>query len=167
MKHIPNCFMFHSVFASCFFLSLLINSQVAAQSAEDLTEVNNILDAYHVGAAEANWESYFQLMSDDSVFLGSDAGERWTKAEFQAYASRSNGWNYLPKIRNVNFTPDGGSAWFDEILQSASYGTSRGTGILIKTEQGWKISQYALTFPIPNALARSITAEIKEYESGQ
>ncbi|HIF74562.1 MAG TPA: protein with SnoaL 3 domain, NTF 2 superfamily [Porticoccaceae bacterium] len=158
--------MFHSVFAS-FFLPLLINSQVAAQSAEDLTAVNNILDAYHVAAAEANWESYFQLMSDDGVFLGSDAGERWTKAEFRAYASRSNGWDYLPEIRNVNFTPDGGSAWFDEILQSASYGTSRGTGILIKTEQGWKISQYALTFPIPNALAPSITAGIKEYESGQ
>ena len=167
MKHTPNYFMFHSVFASFFLLPLLINSQVAAQSAEDLTAVNNILDAYHVAAAEANWESYFQLMSDDGVFLGSDAGERWTKAEFQAYDSRSNGWNYLPEIRNVNFTPDGGSAWFDEILQSASYGTSRGTGILIKTEQGWKISQYALTFPIPNALAPSITAGIKEYESGQ
>lgn len=167
MKYTPNYFMFHFAFASCFLLPLFIYSQVTAKSAEDLIAVNNILDTYHAAAAEADWENYFQLMSDDGIFLGSDAGERWTKAEFKAYASRSNGWIYLPEIRNVNFTPDGRSAWFDEILQSASYGTSRGTGILIKTEQGWKISQYALTFPIPNALAGSITVEIKEYESRQ
>jgi hypothetical protein len=154
MKYTPNYFMFHFAFASCFLLPLFIYSQVTAKSAEDLIAVNNILDTYHAAAAEADWENYFQLMSDDGIFLGSDAGERWTKAEFKAYASRSNGWIYLPEIRNVNFTPNGGSA-------------SRGTGILIKTEQGWKISQYALTFPIPNALAGSITIEIKEYESRQ
>jgi hypothetical protein len=58
------------------------------------------------------------------------------------------------------------SAWFDEILDSSSYGTSRGTGVLIRTNEGWKISQYHLTFPIPNELARHVTDEIKAFEAG-
>ena len=80
MKYTPNYFMFHFAFASCFLLPLFIYSQVTAKSAEDLIAVNNILDTYHAAAAEADWENYFQLMSDDGIFLGSDAGERWTKA---------------------------------------------------------------------------------------
>lgn len=104
-------------------------------------------------------------MSDDGVFLGTDAGERWPKSEFQRYAQGSDGWIYHPTERNVDLTPDGMSAWFDELLDSQSYGSSRGTGILIKSAQGWRIAQYHLTFPIPNALARDITDQIKAYEA--
>jgi hypothetical protein len=56
-------------------------------------------------------------------------------------------------------------AYFDEILESKSYGTSRGTGVLVKTRAGWKIAQYALTFPIPNDLAKDTTDRIKAYEA--
>ncbi|MBL6904440.1 MAG: nuclear transport factor 2 family protein [Pseudomonadales bacterium] len=67
----------------------------------------------------------------------------------------------------MNITPDGASAWFDEALLSQSYGSSRGTGVLIRTAQGWKISQYHLTLPIPNGMVRDITNQIKEYEAQQ
>jgi hypothetical protein len=50
-------------------------------------------------------------------------------------------------------------------LDSAAYGTSRGTGTLALTPWGWKIEQYALTFPIPNDLAKEMTGEIKSFES--
>lgn len=134
-----------------------------AQDAE--AAINSVLDAFHTAAAAADWPRYFDLMSEDGVFLGTDAAERWTKSEFQPYARRSSGWTYTPQTRHVNLTPDGNSAWFDEILESASYGTSRGTGVLIRTDRGWKISQYHLTLPIPNALARDITDSIKAYEA--
>ena len=51
---------------------------------------------------------------------------------------------------------------FDELLNSPSYGVSRGTGTLIKTNGEWKIAQYHLSFPIPNGIAKKITAEIKK-----
>lgn len=134
---------------------------------DEATAVNLVLDQYHAAAAEGNWNVYFDLMSDDGVFLGTDVGERWPKEVFRSYAAGRSGWLYTPRERNVNFTPDGNTAWFDEVLDSASYGTSRGTGVLIRTSDGWKISQYHLTFPIPNALSRKFTDEIKAWEASQ
>lgn len=146
-------------------LTLVIALPLQAQQASPSAAIAAVLDAYHAAAAAGDWESYFDLMSDDGVFLGSDATERWTKTEFQSYASNSQGWIYTPRTRNINLTPDGATAWFDEILSSANYGTSRGSGVLIRTAAGWKISQYNLTFPIPNDLVQHMTDEIKAYEA--
>jgi len=55
--------------------------------------------------------------------------------------------------------------WLDELSASAGYGTSRGPGTLVLTPDGWKVSQYALTFPIPNDLAKDMTAKIKAFEA--
>ncbi len=146
---------------------LAFSLSVSAQESAELQEINAVLDAYHAAAAVGDWSRYFELMSDEAVFLGTDASERWPKAEFQTYAARSNGWVYDPVQRNIDLTPDGMSAWFDELLDSESYGTSRGTGILIKTNNGWRIAQYHLTFPIPNELVRQFTDQIKAFEAEQ
>lgn len=37
--------------------------------------------------------------------------------------------------------------------------------MLIKTAHGWRIAQYALTFPIPNELAKDMTDRIKSDEA--
>ena len=144
-------------------MSVIVFASAFAQSNDEVA-VGEVLDSYHRAAAVGNWTVYFDLMSDDGVFLGTDAGERWPKEVFRAYAGNRSGWLYTPQERNINFTPDGNTAWFDELLESASYGTSRGTGVLIRTEAGWKISQYHLTFPVPNDLAGDITNQIKAYE---
>ena len=143
-------------------LSCVQNSQ-SPQS--DIASINKVLDDYHQAAANGEWDTYFDLMSDDGVFIGTDARERWVKQEFRQYSSGSNGWVYTPQERNINITPEGQSAWFDEALLSQSYGSSRGTGVLIRTAAGWKISQYHLTLPIPNGMVRGITDQIKKYEA--
>ena len=140
-----------------------ITSWGQAQAQDAVTAIHQVLDDYHAAAAEGDWTRYFALMSEDGVFIGTDVSERWSKAEFQSYASRSSGWKYTPQTRHVNLTPDANSAWFDEVLESASFGIARGTGVLIRTEGGWKISQYHLTLPIPNALVREITDSIKAF----
>lgn len=151
------------------FLLVAITAGFALTSSaqEPETEIDTVLDQLHAAAAAGDWTVYFALWSDDGVFLGTDASERWTIGEFRQYASGRSGWTYVPRERHVNLTPDGNSAWFDELLDSASYGTSRGTGVLIRTRAGWKVSQYHLTFPIPNALSREITDSIKRYEATQ
>lgn len=145
-------------------LAVLSSVSPASLAQNATAAVNQVLDDYHAAAAAGDWPRYFDLMADDGVFLGSDASERWPKAEFQRYASASKGWKYTPQSRHINFTPDGNTAWFDELLDSASYGSSRGSGVLIQTGSGWKISQYNLTFPIPNELVRDITDSIKAFE---
>jgi len=147
------------------FVTLVSCAQNIQSQQTDIAAINKVLDDYHQAAANGEWDIYFDLMSDDGVFIGTDAGERWVKQEFRQYSSGSNGWVYTPQQRNVNITPDGLSAWFDEALLSQSYGSSRGTGVLISTAVGWKISQYHLTLPIPNGMVRGITDQIKEYEA--
>ncbi|MFC3053097.1 nuclear transport factor 2 family protein [Kordiimonas pumila] len=156
--------MLRQLFWGFFIICALFTKPALATGKESIDQT---LDAFHHAAAEADWDAYFALTSDDLIFLGTDASERWDKAVFRAYAEKSTGWVYYPKERHINLTPDGNSAWFDEILESVNYGTSRGTGILIRTNNGWKISQYHLTFPIPNELAAGITQQIQTFEARQ
>jgi ketosteroid isomerase-like protein len=136
-------------------------------NADDKADISSVLDQLHANAASASWDAYFALYTDDAIFLGTDATERWDKTTFQSYASQTKGWVYSMTERNIDLTPDGDHAWFDELLMSANYGTSRGTGILIRTDAGWKIAQYHLVFPIPNDLATGITQQIQTFEARQ
>jgi len=149
-------------------LLLLAFASAPAASDTDKVSVDNALSSFHEAASKGDWDAYFGLMSEDAIFLGTDASERWDKDTFRnGYAAKSKGWTYIMRERHINFTPDGNSAWFDELLDNEKYGTSRGTGILIRTNAGWKISQYHLTFPIPNDLADGITQQIHTFETRQ
>ncbi len=133
--------------------------------------IGQVLDSLHRTASKADGGAYFALFAPDAVFIGTDVSERWTLDAFRAYAmprfAQGKGWTYRPRQRHVTLAPIpcGCVAWFDEVLDSASYGTSRGTGALIQTPAGWKIEQYALTFPIPNELAAEVTDTIKAFEA--
>jgi len=157
-------------------LALLFTTPAAkADPADDanIAAIGQVLDNLHAAAAKADGETYFGLFAPDAVFLGTDVSERWPLAAFRAYAlplfARGKGWTYMPRLRHVTLSPIACRcvAWFDEVLDSASYGTSRGTGALILTPDGWKIEQYALTFPIPNDLAAEMTGKIKAYEESR
>jgi hypothetical protein len=65
----------------------------------------------------------------------------------------------------VSISHDGKTAWFDERLDSASYGECRGSGALQLERGTWKIEQYNLTIPIPNDLAKEFVNRIRQ-ESG-
>lgn len=127
--------------------------------------VATVLDAFHAAAARADEAAYFALLADNGVFLGTDATERWDKAAFQAFAhphfASGKGWTFTPRDRHVDLARGGTVAWFDELLDSATYGECRGTGVLEKTAEGWKITQYHLTIPMPNDLAKDFVARIR------
>lgn len=134
-------------------------------SATDLKHAHDVLDQLHHAASQAEGEAYFALFAPDAVFLGTDATERWTLAEFKAYAlpyfSAGRGWTYVTTERHLNLAADGGHASFDELLEHASFGQCRGTGVLRRINGQWKIEQYHLTIPLPNAIARDVVAMIK------
>lgn len=145
----------------------------AAQKPVAITAINTTLDALHDAASKADGGRYFALFTSDAIYIGTDAAERWTLGEFRAFAepyfARGTGWTYKPRSRHVVIAsiPCHCVAWFDELLDSERYGTSRGTGVLVLKNGSWKVSQYALTFPIPNDLAKGMTAEIMVFEANR
>ena len=141
----------------------------AAAPNEAKATIGTVLDSFHRAASEADGELYFSLFTDNAVFIGTDVTERWSIDQFKAFAapyfSKGQGWTYVPGERHVAILPGGAVAQFDEILSNESYGTCRGTGVLILTPAGWRISQYHLTIPIPNELARDVVGLIKDLET--
>lgn len=157
-----------------FVVALTLLFAVNATSARAATpeqDIAAVLDALHAAAARADGPAYFALYTPDATYLGTDAGERWSLEAFKGYAmpyfAKGQGWTYVPRERHITIAPVACRcvAWFDELLDSQSYGTSRGTGTLVLTPDGWKVSQYALTFPIPNDLAHDMTDQIKAFEA--
>ncbi len=160
-------------FLIMFLVALASPAAALAQNARSIAAIDSTLNQFHDAAARADGRRYFSLFTDDGVFIGTDASERWTVKQFRAYAepffSKGQGWVYKPRSRQVAIAdvPCKCIAWFDELLDSKNYGTSRGTGVLVKKNGSWKIAQYALTFPIPNDLATAMTAEIRSFEAKQ
>ncbi|MEP6508618.1 MAG: nuclear transport factor 2 family protein [Gemmatimonadales bacterium] len=147
--------------------------RVVAQDSSAIAAINVTLNQLHDAASKADGSRYFKLFTDDAVYIGTDAAERWSIKEFRAFAepyfAKGKGWTYRPRSRHVVVADVRCRcvAWFDELLDSESYGTSRGTGVLVLKGGAWRISQYALTFPIPNDLAKGMTIEIKAFEAGK
>jgi hypothetical protein len=156
---------------AAFALALLAAPALAASP--DEAAAGRVLDAFHAAAAHSDYKAYFDLFTPDGVFIGTDAAERWSVPAFKAYAkapfAAGKGWVYTPRGRHLTLAPIACRcvAYFDELLDSKSYGASRGTGVLLKGPHGWKIAQYALTFPIPNDLAKDMTDRIKAYEAAK
>lgn len=135
--------------------------------------INTILDDWHLAASEANFERYFMHFTGDSaIFMGTDATERWTVAEFKPWAKPhfddSQAWNFTPVERHVYLSDNGQTAWFDESLDTPNLGPARGSGVLVKKPEAWKIAHYNLSIPIPNAIVDTVVSQIdKELESQQ
>ena len=137
---------------------------VAAQSPAE-SAVAAVLDDWHRAAAQADEGRYFGHFAEGAVFLGTDPGERWTKAAFQAWAhpffQRGKAWSFKATRRAITVSPDGRTAWFDEDLDTPNLGPARGTGVLAQAQGRWRIEQYSLSIPIPNALTKTVQTQIE------
>jgi len=148
--------------------SLLLFVGLAAAPAAPSGEaaVAAVLDDWHAAAAAADESRYFGHFAADAVFLGTDATERWTVAEFRRYAhpyfAKGKAWTFKAIERHVAFSPDRSVAWFDELLDTPNLGPARGSGVLLRAGDAWKIAHYDLSVPIPNALMKEIKQRIEE-----
>lgn len=138
-------------------LSILFFAESFAQE----NEIEVSLDAWHKAAEEADFKSYFGLMTSDAVFVGSDASEVWNFEEFKAfskpYFEAGKAWTFKPVTRNIYLDETQSRAWFDEILDSKHMGICRGSGVLTKDPNGiWKIQHYVLSLAVPNPLVKQL-----------
>jgi ketosteroid isomerase-like protein len=140
---------------------LLLSPAIAICSDNPTNAINKVLNAFHKAASDSDYPAYFDKFAQNAFFLGTDASERWSLEEFKRYAKPAfeagRGWHYDVVARNVEIKGD--VAWFDEQLNNSHLGRCRGTGVLIQTDNGWKVAHYSLTLLVPNKIADKVGAE--------
>ncbi len=138
---------------------LMAQPLVIQAQEEDRAEVGQLLDHWHKAASEADFETYFSLMAPESVFLGTDASEYWDYESFKSfsrpYFESGKAWNFTPVERHIYFGAEPDMSWFDELLET-QMGLCRGSGVLRKGPDGWKIYQYVLSIAVPNEQVDSL-----------
>ena len=131
-------------------------------------QVNEFLDSWHVAAAKADSSGFFGAMGDSSIYIGTDASERWTKNEFMRFAMpyfrKGKAWDFKPYDRDLHFSSDGKLVWFSELLNTWM-GVCRGSGVLRRNGNEWEIEQYHLSVTVPNDVIQDFLSLIKKYES--
>ncbi len=136
-------------------LGLILMSYNSSQRIEsdEKMQINNLLDQWHKAAAAADAKNYFDTMTEDAIYVGTDASEHWSKSEFQTFAKpyfdRGKAWDFKPLERHIYLSKDKKTAWFDELLDTWMK-VCRGSGVLVKTGNKWKIKHYVLSMTIPN-----------------
>lgn len=137
------------------------------QTAPDADEaaINRLMDDWHHAAAVADEDAFFGSMAPDGIYLGTDATERWLRDDMREwskkYFERESAWAFTAHDRRVYFSADGQLAWFEELLDTWM-GLCRGSGVLKKSNEGWKISHYNLAVTVPNDLIKGFVELVKK-----
>ena len=77
----------------------------------------------------------------------------WSKP----YFDRGKAWSFSTLERNIYLSQEGELAWFDELLDT-QMGICRGSGVVVKENDDWKIKHYVLSIAIPNENVDAVTS---------
>ncbi len=117
------------------------------------TLLDTFMDNWHKAAAEADEDTFFGSMTEDAIYLGTDPSERWLRDELKEwskkYFERESAWAFTATERHWTISEDGKMAWFDELLDTWM-GICRGSGVLLQTDEGWKLKHYNLAVTVYN-----------------
>ncbi|NUY80256.1 nuclear transport factor 2 family protein [Flavobacterium sp. MAH-1] len=132
-----------------YFLLLFVSASVFSQK----SDIDKILNDWHKAAADGNFNGYFGAFTSDAIFIGTEAAENWNMEQFKAfskpYFDKGKAWDFKPVERHIYLSADGKMAWFDELLDTWMK-ICRGSGVLVKENDKWKIKHYVLSMTIPN-----------------
>jgi len=150
------------------FFSCQPKQEIRMDNKDSEKEINLLLNQWHKDVATYNYDAYFNKMTDNAVFVGTDASEVWSKEEFQNFCKpffeKKSTWNFKPIKRNVYFDASKEIAWFDETL-ATWMGICRGSGVVSRKENDWKIEHYVLSIVVPNEDVKKVVAIKKERDS--
>lgn len=146
-------------------LLLLAACAAPGAPADRTASVAATLDALHAAAARADGPAWFALFAPEARYVGTDATEHWDLAALHAFAdpyfARGQGWTFVPGERWIGVAPGGDVAWFEEQLDNAKYGATRGSGVLLWRDGRWLVAQYVLSFAVPNERAEEVVALLR------
>ena len=146
---------------------ILFTGHLIAQE-DNRKELNELINEWHTAASEADYETYFGILADDAVFIGTDASENWQNEDFRAfskpYFDRGKAWSFTTIERNIYVDKSGNFGWFDELLDTRME-ICRGSGVLSKENGKWRIKHYVLSITIPNEDVDRVSELKKENDS--
>ena len=146
----------------------VITEQAPVSETDMKQAINASLEKWHKAAADANFEEYFGLMTEDGVFIGTDATENWQNKEFREFAKpyfdKGKAWNFTTLERTIYPQSNSEIAWFDELLNT-QMGICRGSGVMEQVGDTWKVKHYVLSIAIPNDNVTEVTALKKQTDS--
>ena len=138
------------------------NCRTTEASVKD--DLHRFIDNWHLAASLADEQDFFGRMAENAVYLGTDAAERWLRDEFQAWArpyfEEKPAWDFTPRDRHLYLSQDEKLAWFEESLDTWM-GACRGSGVLKKYPDGWKIQHYHLALTVPNEKIQAFIELVK------
>jgi hypothetical protein len=152
------------------FSILLLGSKSFSQNTgSDKKKINTTLDSWHKAAANAEFDNYFSYMTSNGVFIGTDASENWQLEAFKTFSKpffdKGKAWSFKSLQRNIYFDKSQNTAWFDELLDTQMK-ICRGSGVLIKVGNDWKIAHYVLSMTIPNDNTSEVVKIKEKIENG-
>ena len=144
---------------ACVVFLLIFSFSLLAQNEQLSVKIDRKISDWHQAAAEADLETYSSFMTKDAVFIGTDPTEYWIGQDFidfaKPYFDRGKAWTFYKLNRHIYIGSAKQTAWFDELLDTPM-GICRGSGILVKQKDQWKIKHYVLSITIPNENVESI-----------
>lgn len=150
------------------FFVILIGCFSSDCKIDEKSEINAVINQWHKAAADAKYDDFFNLMTNDAIFIGTDATENWNRKEFETfskpYFDKGKAWTFYPLERNIYIDKSNKMAWFDELLDT-SFKICRGSGVLEKVNGKWKIKHYVLSMTIPNETSKEVIAVKDSIES--
>lgn len=131
----------------------------------DEKRIHELMDNWHLAAATADADAFFGTMTEDGIYLGTDASERWLRDELRTWSKaafeRESAWDFKASKRQLYFSADYKTAWFEELLDTWM-GTCRGSGVLVKQGGVWKLKHYDLAIMVPNDLVKDFITLVEE-----
>ena len=119
-------------------------------------ELDGFMNRWHEAAATADEAAFFGMMAENGIYIGTDPTERWLRDTLRTWAAgafeRDTAWAFVASSRNFYFPEDRAGidiVWFDELLDTWM-GVCRGSGVLERTGEEWKLRHYHLSFTILN-----------------
>ncbi|WP_124979229.1 nuclear transport factor 2 family protein [Nonlabens xiamenensis] len=149
-----------------FLIPLIFSISCSSYSHVDTQMAGHQIDAWHQAAANAEFDTYFDLMTSDAIFIGTDATENWSLKEFKTfskpYFDRGKAWSFESLERNMY--QKNALVYFDELLDT-QMGICRGSGVMAQEDGRWKIAHYVLSIAVPNENVASLTELKKEWDT--
>ncbi|MEM7484290.1 MAG: nuclear transport factor 2 family protein [Bacteroidota bacterium] len=153
---------------SIVFLVVLLCGLTVKAQADEKNSIDNVLDEWHLAAANADFDAYFDKMTEDGVFIGTDATENWQNKAFKTfskpYFDKGKAWSFTAVERNIYVDVSNEIAWFDELLDTQMK-LCRGSGVVKKINGDWKIAHYVLSIAVPNESVSELIQIKKEKDS--
>ena len=152
---------------ACFVLLMSASALARDVDAALRQQVSAFIDEWHDDAAHARM-AYFDKISKNGIYIGTDKSELWRKDAFKEWAKKyfegTSAWAFKRIERNVYVGADKRTIWFDELLDT-SMGVCRASGVIHRTARGFEIAHYQLSIAVPNDVMAPVKKLIQDVEA--